>query len=100
MARYTLTFADGITSIGAWQAMNFNQTTGEFDGGDVITVDTIAQARDEFARLAREAGRDGTPTEQGGPWADLYPSPTLTPDDEPFYRFTIGPRYGVRQDRV
>lgn len=103
MKKYTMTYADGITPVGAWQAMNVNMDNDgpTFLGSDVIEVDTLRDAIAQFRITAYATDRD-VPTEEGGPWADVFFTEELrnTTDSWPVWRLTLGPRLGIRTERV
>ena len=69
--------------------------------GDDNRARTLADIRPLFERTARALGVDGTPTDQGGPWADVYPEDTwdgISYGDYPSYRVTVTARGAVRID--
>lgn len=90
--KYVLVFSDGITPIGAWQAMNYDPESGQFTGPDVRQVSNLPQAREQFALMCRERGREIPGDQPGSPSADVYHAP-LEPGDEPAYRIVLG-RHG------
>jgi hypothetical protein len=69
---------------------------------DDIRAGTLEEIRVVFERLARSTFRDGVPTEDGGPWADVYREQDwdgISYGDWPAYRVTVGARGAIRVDR-
>lgn len=112
LPRYFVALADGITPVGAWQARNTRLTDRGnvvLAGPDVVTADSILEAVLKFTDYVTAIGRERVPTDDGGPWADLcatrgYPTDDpemgILADSEPVARLTIGPRYGIRVERI
>jgi hypothetical protein len=64
---------------------------------------TVADVRAVFERTARAIGVDGIPTDQGGPFADVYREDGwdgVSYGDWPEYRVTVGPRGALHIDRT
>lgn len=63
---------------------------------------TAADIRDVFDRIARAMLRDGVPTDEGGPWADVYREQDwdgISYGDWPSYRVTVTARGATRVER-
>jgi hypothetical protein len=59
----------------------------------------LAEVREVFERAARARFRDGVPTDEGGPWADVYPEDAwdgISYGDLMTYRVTVTARGAVR----
>jgi hypothetical protein len=94
---YVICYADGLTPIGAWQSLHLHAPD------TMPTAPSLAAARETFRELARGTYRDGIPTDDGGPWADVVPADSwdgITYAVDGAYRLTVGPRGGIRAEYV
>lgn len=111
--RYLVALSDGITDVGTWQARNISTTemgNVTLNGPDVVSADSLAEARRKFSDYAEAIGRADVPTDTesgyGGPHAEIYDARTMdalddpysgiTPDVEHVYTAVVGPRGGIR----
>lgn len=64
---------------------------------------TLDEVRAVFDRLARVVGVDGIPTDEGGPFADVYREQDwdgISYGDWPAYRVTVTARGAIRVERT
>jgi hypothetical protein len=91
VAKYVVLFHDGIHPA-------FEQDPP----ADDIRAGSLDEVREVFERIARATLRDGVPTDEGGPWADVYREQDwdgISYGDCPAYRVTVTARGAVRVDR-
>lgn len=111
--RYILALNDGVTSVGDWQARNVRTTdmgNTTILGPDVVTADSLREARQKFMDYAEAIMRTDVPTDSedghGGPSAQIFdarhmdalddPYSGITPDVDHVAEAYIGPRGGIR----
>lgn len=92
MPSYVVLFQDGI------------HPTYEPDPPDAENrARNLAEVREVFERIARARVRDGIPTDDGGPWADVYREEDwdgISYGDWPAYRVTVTARGAIRVERT